>query len=195
MIKVFYSTKRFFDIPEVISQHRRQKILSCKNAEARTEMLRTAYVLAHGFAHFGIKEKDVIYGSGEYGKPFALNYPDIKFSITHSKDMTIIAFYEKEIGIDCEKNTRDIPKTILRRFFSDSEVAEFANCPVLLWVAKESHSKFTGYGLAKDIALSPMRYFDCEYSCENYCLQRLDIQNHTVVVCTEFSDVIEITEI
>lgn len=109
----------------------------------------------------------------EFGKPFLENQfskNNLKFNLSHSKDMLVMAFAKNvDVGIDIEYVRSDIDVLRLaRHFFSQREVSEllsissylmndaFFNC----WTRKEAFIKAKGQGLSIpldkfDVSLSP----------------------------------------
>jgi len=109
----------------------------------------------------------------EHGKPVLVNdarYADIKFNVSHSHDLALIAISQKQnIGIDIEKiNHESNHQALMTRFFSKSEQAEFqtiqeknmAKAFCACWTRKEAFIKAIGsgvsYGLDKfDVTVDP----------------------------------------
>lgn len=113
--------------------------------------------------------KDINFSYNKHGKPF-LNSTDlpinIKFNVTHSKDLVLYAItLDREIGIDLEF-IKDINKAdkIVERFFSEEENSYYNSHSndkkkwafFTLWTRKEAYSKARGRGIglpAKDFDL------------------------------------------
>lgn len=158
-------------------------------------MINTAKCLKAGFEAYGISEADVEYIFGEDGKPYAKGLSNICFSVAHSDNISICAFYEDEIGIDCEKATRRISDGVIRRWFSKGEQAAFEGNELLLWVAKEAASKYTGKGFAKGRNEYDLSGFKDRGRIGDLYLQRIDIEGYVAVICTEAPDMVEIKEV
>jgi phosphopantetheinyl transferase len=158
-------------------------------------MINTAKCLKAGFEAYGISEADVEYIFGEDGKPYAKGLSNISFSVAHSDNISLCAFYENEIGIDCEKATRRISSGVIRRWFSKGEQAAFEGNELLLWVAKEAASKYTGKGFAKGRKETEIPYFEDELSLDGLWLKRLEIGGALTVICAQEKDGISITEV
>ena len=195
MIKIYYCNSASRDLPTEISEYRRKKIFSAKQDETRLQMINAAKVLKAGFAELGICEKDVVYTFTENGKPYAENYPSIHFSLAHAQNTAICAFYDKQIGIDCEFNQREISAEILKRYFSKQEYVAFADDPILLWVTKEAMVKRSGTGLALGRGEREIPYFDTELSIDGLFFKRLCIEGYTAVICTEKKDTVTVKNI
>lgn len=102
------------------------------------------------------KSYDYKVSSAEKGKPYFADYPDIHYSITHSKTSAACALYDKPVGIDMEGH-RDNFSSVAERFFSDNEniwidegtsEEERERRFLRLWTLKEAYSKMTGEGIA-----------------------------------------------
>jgi 4'-phosphopantetheinyl transferase len=193
MIKIFYCNSSDENIPKEISEYRLNKILLAK--KDRLSEINTAKALKAGFASFGINEQDVIYEISENGKPFAKNFPAIHFSISHSNNFSIVVFYDKEIGIDCENKTREISKETLSRFFTSKEIDDFSKFPLRLWISKESYVKYTGLGLALGRNAFQIPYYeDCIFISDTY-FKRFIIGDYECAVCTSKNDALQIEEV
>ncbi len=125
---------------------------------------RRKYIVARGILRMlsgsYLKEdpKEVQFVYNEYGKPAYLNYPNIKFNISHSGEMVVLGFVlDYEFGIDVEiiKNDFDI-LDIAQNFFSTKEIAALEKLPETIqnhaffrcWTRKESFIKAKGSGLS-----------------------------------------------
>ncbi len=84
MTQIFYCQKNSLEIPEKISEYRKNKILSAQNENEKIRLICAAEVLKAGFKSFGIAEESVIYAFLENGKPYAENHPEVKFSLSHT---------------------------------------------------------------------------------------------------------------
>ena len=90
---------------------------------------------------------EIIYN--EYGKPY-LKSNKIYFSLSDSKEYTVCAISDKEIGVDIEKIT--YKKRVINKVCNSEEIKEI-NTPedfTKIWVKKESYSKLIGLGLSFD---------------------------------------------
>jgi 4'-phosphopantetheinyl transferase len=195
MIKIYYCNSASSDIPTEISEYRQKKIFSAKQDETRLQMINAAKVLKAGFAELGIFEKDVVYNFTENGKPYAENYPSIHFSLTHAQNAAFCAFYDKQIGIDCENSQRSISKEIITRYYNSEEAMAFSKDHLLLWVTKEAFAKYTGKGMALGRNELTLPYFEDELMLSGVYFKRIDICGYTAVICAESHDNVEIVEV
>jgi len=96
---------------------------------------------------------------------------DIRFNVTHSGDIAMLAFSrQREIGVDVEQIRSDVEvESIARRFFSTSERMQLAALPseekvdafFRCWTRKEAYIKATGDGLSL-----PLDQFDVSLGME-----------------------------
>lgn len=105
-----------------------------------------------------VDPKEIILSFNPHGKPLLSDQP-LKFSITHSGNITAVAFSQAvEIGLDSEliRDVDDISGLSLR-FFSETEslyLAQFRDKDELksnffrVWSAKEAFAKAAGTGLS-----------------------------------------------
>lgn len=98
------------------------------------------------------------FGYNTYDKPTLQPENKLKFNVSHSGEMALLAFnWEDEIGVDIEDSTREIEiDVVAKHFFSPNEVntlmalplseqqITFFNC----WTRKEAIIKALGTGLA-----------------------------------------------
>lgn len=74
----------------------------------------------------GVDRHQIVLDVGSKGKPRLRNDPSLHFSISHSRTVSMVAFTRvAPVGIDVEI-IRAVPRAdlILKRFFSDDQVAE-----------------------------------------------------------------------
>ncbi len=92
------------------------------------------------------------------GKPFFVFNPSLQFSISHTNNYIAIAFCEKSIGIDIEKE-RKSKLEIANRFFHPKESEYLRNIKDIkeqnraftkIWTIKESYVKCIGTGIANN---------------------------------------------
>ena len=94
----------------------------------------------------------------DYGKPYLMNYPNLKFNISHAGDWIVGVVSENDIGIDVEhiKKMDDL-LSIAERFFAKDEYCYIKSISdkrkqldtfFLIWTKKESLIKAVGEGLS-----------------------------------------------
>lgn len=144
-----------------LSKFRQEKTLSKKQEKDRYLSLISGELLDLGLKEYGLNEIDMDYNISSHGKAQFLNYPDIKFNISHSGDFAVCVFSDSEIGVDIEKidRSRDIER-FMKRYYSENEYKFVINSKdayaafFMIWTRKESYLKAKGTGITvrlKDI--------------------------------------------
>jgi len=98
------------------------------------------------------------FGYGAYGKPFLLDDPQLRFNVSHSEDLIVIAATRAgDVGVDIEKQRlmKDMD-AVVRLVFDDAERAAILGCPPAarpmvfyrIWTRKEALIKAMGAGLS-----------------------------------------------
>lgn len=134
------------------------------------------FLLAHGLINYifsktlQISLDNLRFNFNENGKPKIENNYEIKYNISHSEEMVVIAIsIIKEIGVDVEKINENVEyKQIAKAFFHPIELNTFKNKSKIeqgknffkIWVTKEAYTKALGIGLNR-----PMNSF---YMEENF---------------------------
>ena len=197
--------KKHFD---TVSTYRKEKIERNRLLKDKSLSLGAGILLDFALQSFGLREKDMEYISGENGKPFFKNHPEIHFNISHSKSCVICSVSENPVGCDTEKiGKADL--RIAKRFFAEKE-KNFVNSITnteeqnesfyRIWTLKESYIKYTGNGLAQGLAS-----FEFELDDEialydkgnkvNLFFKEYKINGYRIAVCSEENDFAENLEI
>lgn len=100
--------------------------------------------------------------TGEHGKPYFCDHPEICFNISHSGSIVVCAVSDYEIGVDIqEKEARSIDR-IAERILLPDEYGRFLLSPdkeelfFRIWVMKEAFLKWTGEGITRELRGLPM---------------------------------------
>ncbi len=125
---------------------------------------RTVYVLARALLrilsgrYLNEIPENIEFDYGEYGKPDYNFQTQIKFNLSHSGNMIVIAFTKNfDIGVDLEKIKNDFDVIdIAQHFFSPDEIQTLEALPekeqvhgfYRCWTRKESFIKAKGNGLS-----------------------------------------------
>jgi 4'-phosphopantetheinyl transferase len=153
-IKLIFTTDlRFCDYERLVNtlpQKRQEKIFSLMRDEDKLLSLAAGILIKRNLP------PDAIIDTDELNKPFAANYPDIYFSVSHTKGAAVFVRANSPIGIDIEENApfEDMDKIAKRHFSPD----EFAFCRgnsarfFEIWTKKEAFLKMTGRGLSKGLS-------------------------------------------
>lgn len=103
----------------------------------------------------GIMNKDIIFGTNDYGKPYLKNDIDFHFNISHAENWVVCATSKHIVGIDVEY-VKPIDFEIAKNYFSKDEYRDLLACEFDrrllffydLWTLKESYIKAVGKGLS-----------------------------------------------
>jgi len=80
-----------------------------------------------------------------HGKPYFPCFPDVHFSLSHTKTHVLCVVSDSPVGCDIE-SPREISTRALKFFCSPEELVHFE--PLALWVLKESYIKLFGQTIA-----------------------------------------------
>ncbi|WP_169314685.1 4'-phosphopantetheinyl transferase family protein [Acetobacterium woodii] len=142
----------FWNRYHTLSPARQKKIDQLIFSKDKKLSLAAGLVFQAGLADYGLQEQHLIIAHHQNGKPYLPQYPELFFNISHSEQLAICVFSNREIGADVEK-VSNIDLEIARRLFDNAEYREIiaADCPeeafYNYWVLKESYMKATGWGL------------------------------------------------
>lgn len=104
--------------------------------------------------HLGPEPRTFV--KAQHGKPY-IEGCDLRFNLTHSHQMALLAVGPVELGVDVEYIERKTPyEDLARRFFSAPEADEFMALPesrrkevfFTIWTRKEAYIKAIGEGLS-----------------------------------------------
>ncbi|HKG47619.1 MAG TPA: 4'-phosphopantetheinyl transferase superfamily protein [Pyrinomonadaceae bacterium] len=140
------------------------------------EKHRGHFIVARGFLrsvlarYLGTQPESLRFVYGGYGKPALESEHDLRFNLSHSNEVALLAVtLNAELGVDVEHMRADFAsEDIARRFFSRSEVDAFNALPKAeqvaaffrCWTRKEAYIKAIGKGLSQsldsfDVTLAP----------------------------------------
>ncbi|MCP4216649.1 MAG: 4'-phosphopantetheinyl transferase superfamily protein [bacterium] len=112
----------------------------------------------------GLKNRNIEFGTNEYGKPNLKGWNNFHFNLSHSGMWVVAAVDNRPVGIDVEK-VGDIDLAISENFFSDDEHNDLMRQHdklsyfFTLWTLKESYIKNIGRGLSMPLKSFSVRYF------------------------------------
>lgn len=137
-------------------------------------------LLYRGLNLLGVPSSDICIEKTDFGKPFFKDFPNIKFNISHSKNIVICVFSDLEIGCDIEE-IRPCDLKLAKRFFSENEYLyldslpkeEQDDCFFRYWTLKESYIKAVGKGLSL-----PLNSFEINLSNELYLEKTTQEKKH-----------------
>jgi len=119
--------------------------------------------------YLGLPPQDVPIGYELSGKPRLLG-EDLRFNLTHTEDLALIAIAPRRVGVDLER-VREVPNAagLVERFFSTSECEAYRRLNPELrqeaffrgWTCKEAVIKAAGASIESlqsfDVDLDPIR--------------------------------------
>jgi len=157
MLYIFDEINKLNDIDmALLSEERREKVLRYNSKQSRK--LSIAVYLLLRFAlkeQYGVSET-VDFEYSEKGKPSLKNYPDIHFSLSHSKNTVVCAVSDSEVGVDVQyiaPVSDKVAKRVLTMeeydIFKKSTVKDEYFCEI--WTIKESYLKMTGQGISTEL--------------------------------------------
>ncbi len=181
---------------ESISKERKEKALRYFFERDRKLSIAASLLIDQGLREYGLREKNVIYSYGEYGKPYFRDYPSIHFSLAHSGNMAAVAFSDALIGCDIE-HIRPYDEDIASMCFMQGEKNLILSSDdtsfafTRLWCIKESFLKAIGLGLQGGMKSFEVKTDgDKVHFIENFDRKRWKIttdvvDNHFIAVCEE----------
>lgn len=155
-VSQFENEKLYDEKKSCLSPYRQQKLALLKHEKDRYRSLGAGIVLDHALRVYGMKEREMEYEFGEWGKPFFKYHPEIHFSLSHSGDYAICSIGDRPVGNDIERMKQGRLK-VADRFFAEEELKwmyavrdeeEIVRRMFRIWTMKESFLKVTGRGLS-----------------------------------------------
>lgn len=152
----FDNESLFREKSNLLSPYRQQKIRMLKHRKDQNRSLGAGLALAHALERYGLTERSIEYGFGEWGKPFLKDKPDLHFSLSHSGDYAICTIGVIPVGSDIER-IKPGRLNVAERFFAPEEQdflyavqdEEERNRRMFrIWTMKESFLKVTGRGIS-----------------------------------------------
>ena len=118
-------------------------------------------------SYLSLPPEDLMFEKGCHGKPYVVGVPDFSFSLTHSKEVLLLAFSRHFVGLDLEAIRPVNIMAIAARYFTLEELSllklltqeEREQQFFQLWVAKEAALKADGCGIAHGIKKA-VSYFE-----------------------------------
>ncbi len=155
------------DIPKSIditrfSLYRQSKLSRCRNPKARICSICASLALEHALAELGYSEHDTEYAENEFGKPFFASIPNLYFSVSHTNGLAVCAVSDRSVGIDCESVDREVPPSVLQRFFTAFEISAYERSPIELWTLKEAYTKMCGLPFSECVRDIELPFFEAE---------------------------------
>ena len=147
--------KLYSKLSEKMTQARRDAADRLRFAKDRRLSVGAYSLLRYALIRAGEKGTFPI-ETGECGKPYFPDRPDICFNLSHSGDVALCALSDTDVGCDVEAQRRP-PLSVAKRYFSSSEKDYLASARTdeeraerffRVWTLKESVMKATGLGFS-----------------------------------------------
>ena len=146
------------DLWRVLAKDERQKATNLLFEDDRKRFVVSRGVLRVLLGRYlCVQPGSLVFGHNPHGKPYLLGTAGVRFSVSHSHDLVLLAFVrDRDIGVDVEHIREDLGlDEIAARHFSTREVAALRSLPNSLrkeaffacWTRKEAFAKAKGRGL------------------------------------------------
>ncbi|HBM4377779.1 TPA: 4'-phosphopantetheinyl transferase family protein [Enterococcus faecium] len=132
-----------------------------KSKDYKSEIAKINYLVSRAILNLSLKgllEKginDLIVKRDKNNKPYVENTLGLKFNISHTEGLVLLAFFKREVGVDVEKiNYKFEFKDILENCFTKDEIINIDNNIMSFyryWTAKEAYLKCDGIGLIRNL--------------------------------------------
>ena len=132
-----------------------------KSKDYKSEIAKINYLVSRAILNLVLKcllEKeidDLIVKRDKNNKPYLENTIGLKFNISHTEGLVLLAFFKREVGVDVEIiNYKFEFKDILENCFTKDEIINIDNNIISFyryWTAKEAYLKCDGIGLVRNL--------------------------------------------
>ncbi|MEE1155169.1 MAG: 4'-phosphopantetheinyl transferase superfamily protein [Acutalibacteraceae bacterium] len=146
----------FYKYYNLMSAYRKNKIDRLIPRKSKNLSLGAGILLDYYLRQHKLQEKEMVYSFNQSEKPYFSNYPNLHFNLSHSGNIAICVFSDKEVGCDIEQIDKPL-EDVAKRFFTENEYryifkntldSEKAERFYRIWTLKESYLKLTGKGLS-----------------------------------------------
>lgn len=163
-----------------------------KSKDYKSEIAKINYIVSRAILNLVLKvlfEKginDLIVKRDKNNKPYVENTLGLKFNISHTEGLVLLAFFKREVGVDVEKiNYKFEFKDILENCFTRDEIINIDNnidSFYRYWTAKEAYLKCDGIGLIRNLKEIEIISFENEFieinDCKRNTINRLKSLNY-----------------
>lgn len=132
-----------------------------KSKDYKSEIAKINYLVSKAILNLALKgllEKeidDLTVKRDKNNKPYVESTLGLKFNISHTEGLVLLAFFKREVGVDIEKiNYKFEFKDILENCFTRDEIINIDNNIISFyryWTAKEAYLKCDGIGLIRNL--------------------------------------------
>lgn len=163
-----------------------------KSKDYKSEIAKINYLVSREILNLSLKgllEKeidDLIVKRDKNNKPYVESTLGLKFNISHTEGLVLLAISKREVGIDVEKiNFKFEFKDILENCFTRDEIINIDNNIISFyryWTAKEAYLKCDGIGLIRNLKEIEIISFENEFikinDSKRNTISRLKSLNH-----------------
>ena len=182
-----------------ISESRRARVLSMKQAQARVQSVLAELLLRHSLqAEYGLAELPII-ETGKKGKPFFPDHPGVHFNLSHCKTAVACALDSAPVGVDVQeiRPLRDryrSPVPSVYRVLSEKErtwveagktSAEQDRRFTAVWTCKEAYGKAVGEGFLYDLRSTEFLPRKKPWQQSGYLFRYCDLGDTALTLCAE----------
>jgi len=142
---------------DLLSAEEMRVALDHRFAKDRREFVVTRALLRQVLAHYaGRATADLCFDSNSSGKPMLRGAQSFYFSVSHSRDLALLAIAHSQVGIDVEyMQSRVLPQSVIERYLARPERSHLRALPAKsravalyrCWTQKEAVLKGLGVGL------------------------------------------------
>lgn len=145
------ATKETYDfLYEKASQERKQRADRYRRQEDKLRC-----VTADALLRIALGKDDYCVEKHDDGKPYIQNREGFHYNLSHSGRYVVIAWGDREVGVDVQKQDASVnTQALAKRFFTEDEQAYICGDPSRfyeIWTKKESYLKYIGKGLRKEL--------------------------------------------
>ena len=163
-----------------------------KSKDYKSEIAKINYLVSRAILNLALKgllEKeidDLTVKRDKNNKPYVESTLGLKFNISHTEGLVLLAFFKREVGVDIEKiNYKFEFKDILENCFTRDEIINIDNNIISFhryWTAKEAYLKCDGIGLIRNLKEIEIISFENEFikinDSKRNTISRLKSLNH-----------------
>lgn len=132
-----------------------------KSKDYKSEIAKINYLVSKAILNLALKDllekeiDDLTVKRDKNNKPYVESTLGLKFNISHTEGLVLLAFFKREVGVDIEKiNYKFEFKDILENCFTRDEIINIDNNIISFyryWTAKEAYLKCDGIGLIRNL--------------------------------------------
>lgn len=165
----------FRNLLAYVSEEKRRSVNSFRlDIDKKLSLYSELLVRVMACRELGLRNDEIEFGRGKYGKPFLKGHPGFYFNISHTRNAIAAAFSDHEVGIDIER-IRGEEREIAKRFFTFEEYEYIYKEETAqdrrffeIWTKKEAYLKCIGKGLLQPLDSFSVLRQNPEYPCRGF---------------------------